>query len=258
MLRHIILALFLIILNSSLALGHEVWIFADNPSSGKILSIDVGYGHDFPKPDVIPDEEYGLFSTKLIGPKGEISLTPGKPNYVWNTGNPIDKGSYIASVNVAPSFWTKSPEGWAMKRKDEVAGAITCTNDFYSGKAIINIDSTGNNKPITDIVGLPLEIIPSVNPASVKPGDKLPLKVILYGKPAFAAKVEARYAGFREIAGSGTYALSGVTDKDGRVNFVPLKEGDWMVIATTEADYADLAVCDKISYFTSLHFKINK
>jgi uncharacterized GH25 family protein len=236
-----------------------MWVTSDNPEPGKLFSLVVGYGHSYPTWEPIPDEEYPLFKTKLIGPKGEIALTPGSPNYLWSSQAPVDGGNYVAIVEVDPIFWTRTADGWSMKPKNETPGATSCGRYIEGGKGIITVGTGGDTKVITKPVGLPLEIVPSVNPSTVKPGGKLPLTVLFNGKPLPAAKVNARYAGFDKLAEStSAQAFSSVTDKDGKLTFVPLVAGEWIVTVSNEIPYSDLTACDKEAYGTSLHFDIKE
>jgi uncharacterized GH25 family protein len=239
--------------------AHDLWSTADNPAPGKALSAAVGYGHHFPALEAIPAEEYPLFKVSVIGPKGSLAVDPGNPNYIWTTKEAVEAGSYLVVTDVTPVFWSKSPDGWSMKNKKDTPGAISCEYTVESAKGVVDVGAAGSNSAITKPVGLPIEIVPSVNPATVGVGGKIPLKVLLNGKPAAAATVNARYAGFDKLTDStSTYAFSGVTDKDGVVNFVPLAEGEWIVKAQSEKPYADLSSCDKDSYGSTLHFKIGK
>ncbi|MDR2459263.1 MAG: DUF4198 domain-containing protein [Deltaproteobacteria bacterium] len=249
----------LALLMATPAMAHDMWATADKPEAGKPLAMVIGYGHHFPQPEAIPDEEYGLFNAKLFGPKGEIALTPGTPNYIWNSNEPVEAGTYLAISDVNPVFWSQTPEGWAMKPKNEAPGAISCGRFIESAKGIVNVGAPGNPEILATKVGLPIEIIPSVNPATVKPGQKLPLTVLLQGQPLAGAIIKARNAGFQEIAESPeASAFSSVTDRNGLVNFVPLAEGDWILSASYETPYQDLAACDKESYATTLFFNIAK
>jgi uncharacterized GH25 family protein len=243
---------------SSALLAHDLWTDADNPAPGKPFSLIVGYGHDYPTWEAIPDEEYGLFKVKLTGPKGDVPVSPGSPNYVWQSSGNAEEGTYLAIADVAPVFWTKTPEGWSMKPKNETPGGLDCGRFIESAKGVVAVGNGGSDSAVTKPAGLPLEIVPGKNPLKAKPGEAIPLTVLLSGKPLAAAKVNARYAGFDKVAGSAdAQAFSSVTDKDGKLNFVPLVAGEWIVTVRSEAPYSDLKACDKDDYGTSLHFKIN-
>jgi uncharacterized GH25 family protein len=252
----LILLAFAFVLGSSLLSAHDLWTTADKPEAGKPLSLVVGYGHAYPAWEAIPDDEYGLFKTKIVGPNGDLATSPGSPNYIWTSSAPVAAGTYLAITNVDPVFWSKTPEGWSMKPKNESPGAVSCERAIENAKGIVVVGSGGSDSAVTKAAGLPLEIVPAANPSSIKAGEKLSLTVLFNGKPLPAAKVTARYAGFDKLAGASASAYFSPTDKDGKVSFVPLVPGEWLVTVRNDVPFSDLAVCDKDSYGTSLHFDV--
>jgi uncharacterized GH25 family protein len=239
------------------AQAHDMWADAVNPAPDKPLTFVVGYGHSYPTLEAIPAEEYPFFKTRLAGPEGDIALTAGEPNYTWTTADPVKSGSYLAIVDVEPIFWTQTPEGWSMKPKNESKGGTTCGHYIENAKGVVNVGKAGNVSTVTSPAGLPLEIVPGVNPSTVKPGTAVPLTVLYKGQPLRGAEVSAKYAGFDKLTGaSDSKAFTGVTDTSGKLNFVPLVAGEWIVTVRNEEPYPDLKACDKTDYGTSLHFTI--
>ncbi|MDR2613000.1 MAG: DUF4198 domain-containing protein [Deltaproteobacteria bacterium] len=238
-------------------LAHDLWTGASAPAPGKPFPFVVGYGHAYPEPEAIPAGEYPLFKVKLVGPDGEIPLVPGDPNFRWTTSGPVKAGSYVTVADVDPVFWTRTKDGWSMKPRNETPGATTCGHYIESGKGVVNVGTAGGASSVTTPVGLPLEIVPEVNPAAAEPGKAIPLTVLLKGQPLRGAEVSGRYAGFDKLTGSSdTKAFYGVTDTSGKLNFVPLVAGEWLITVRSEEPYADTAACDKTDYGTSLHFTI--
>ncbi|MDR2349416.1 MAG: DUF4198 domain-containing protein [Deltaproteobacteria bacterium] len=249
---------FAFVMASGALSAHDLWVTADKPEAGKVFPLIVGYGHDYPSWEAIPEEEYGLFKVKLLGPGGEIPLTAATPNYKWNSAGPAEAGAYVMVADAAPVFWTRTPDGWSMKPRNETPGATSCGRFIEGAKGITAVGNAGARENVTKPVGLPLEIVPGADPTGIKPGSPLPLTVLLIGKPLPSARIFARYAGFDKIAKStDASAFTSVTDKDGKVNFVPLVPGEWLVTVRHETPYPDPAVCDKEDYGTSLHFEVN-
>jgi uncharacterized GH25 family protein len=217
----------------------------------------VGYGHHFPAWEPIPAEEYPFFKVKLVGPSGEIPLLPAEPNYAWVTESAVPAGTYLAVADVEPIFWTSTPDGWSMKPLNETPGGVSCGLYVESAKGVANVGALADPAAVSVPVGLPLEIIPLANPATVKPGGPLPLKLLWRGEPLAGAPVYARYAGLEEIAGSPeARAFYGLTDRDGLVTVVPTVDGEWIVTARAEKPFDDPSRCAKEDYGTSLHFQI--
>ena len=107
-------------------------------------------------------------------------------------------------------------------------------------------------------VGQELEIVPLANPNTVAAGKLLPLQVLYQGKPLAGATVVATadtvinqdtdaMMDHREING-----YSAKTDAQGRVNFLPLVEGQWKVKVVHKAPFADPKVCQHVSLYSTL------
>ncbi|MDR2339923.1 MAG: DUF4198 domain-containing protein [Deltaproteobacteria bacterium] len=254
------LALVALVMFPASLFAHDMWASAVDPAAGKPLRLSIGYGHDFPNPEPIPAEELPFFQVKLVGPSGEIPITAdSSKNYEWVTNGPVEAGSYVFLSDVKPIFWSQTPDGWAMKPKNEAKGATSCGYFIEGAKGVINVGKPGNPDLVGKPVGMPIEIVPKSNPASVKPGGTLGLTVYLDGKPVSGVKVEGRYAGFDKLVGSPeARAFVSVTDAKGEVNFVPLAAGAWIIKATAERPYADTKACDKTEYGTSLYFTVAK
>jgi uncharacterized GH25 family protein len=256
----LILALSVLCLPAALS-AHDMWATAKSPEADKPLTLVIGYGHHYPTPEDIPAEELPFFQVKLVGPDGEIPITASKtPNYQWTTNDPVKAGSYLFISDVKPIFWTQTPDGeYHMKPKNEVPGADNCGDFIENAKGIINVGTPGNDSLVTKPAGLPLEIVPKANPASLKRGDKLALSVYQAGKPAPGVKIEGRYSGYEQLIGSpDAKAFSTVTDVKGDATFVALEPGDWILTARYEEPYKDTAKCDKTDYGTSLYLTVAK
>jgi uncharacterized GH25 family protein len=242
---------------ASPSFAHDMWTGAAGPAPGKPFPFVVGYGHSYPELEAIPAEEYPLFKVRLVGKDGEFPLTPGDPNFKWYTADPVESGTYLAIAEVAPVFWTRTPEGWSMKPRNESPGGTACGLYIENAKGVVNVGAAGDGSTVTAAAGLPLEIVPEVNPASARPGTAIPMTVLLKGQPLRGAEVSARYAGFDKLTGSSdSKAFYAVTDTSGKFNFVPLVAGEWLVTVRNEEPFEDSAACDKTDYGTSLHFTI--
>ena len=242
---------------ASSALAHDMWGTADNPVAGQPLKAQIGYGHHYQTLEAIDDQEYPFFKVSAIGPGGPLKLTPGTPNYNFTSDSPVDKGTFLVIANVDPIFWSKTPSGWSMKPKDESPGATSCGLYIEGAKGVVAIDGDASAAVVTKPVGLPIEIVPLDHPANVKPGGKLTLQVLLDGKPLAGAEVKGRYAAFASLVSDTAFAYSDTTDQEGKVTFVPLSAGEWIVTVRSEKPYDPPAKCDKTDYGTSLHFFIN-
>ncbi|MDR2455905.1 MAG: DUF4198 domain-containing protein [Deltaproteobacteria bacterium] len=244
-------------LSASAALAHDMWGTADNPTPGQPLKAQIGYGHHYPAMEVIDDQEFTFFKLSVIGAGGPIKTSPGTPNYNFTTDAPVDKGTYLVVADVAPIYWSQTPSGWSMKPKDESPGATSCGLFIEGAKGVVVVGDDASAAVATKPVGLPIEIVPLAHPSTVKPGGKLTLQVLLDGKPLAGAEVKGRYGAFSTLASETAMAYSDTTDQEGKVTFVPLAAGDWIVTARSEKPFDQPTKCDKTDWGTSLHFIIN-
>ena len=100
--------------------------------------------------------------------------------------------------------------------------------------------------------GLVIEIVPEVDPYSVRAGESLPVQVLYKGKPAVDVAVESAWL----EKGKAKTKVVGRTDSNGRVN-VPLEAiGPHRLHAIVMERYADSKVADWESFWASLTFEI--
>ncbi len=100
--------------------------------------------------------------------------------------------------------------------------------------------------------GLTIEIVPDVDPYSVRPGGELPVQVLFRGKPAVNMAVEAAWL----EKGKAVVRVVGRTDAEGRVK-VPVKAaGPHRLHAIAMERCADAKAADWESFWASLTFAI--
>lgn len=190
----------------------------------------------------------------LVTPSGAKVTASAKADGVFGSKAHLTEiGTYLAVAIPRDGFATKTTEGYQRgKTKKDVDNAIECRYSRKFAKAVFTV-----GHPASDLVSKPLghamEIVPLKNPASLKNGDVLPVKVLLQGKPA-RTFVYGTYAGFSESAN--TYAYTTRTDKEGIAAIKMIHDGVWVLIAKQEEAYPDAAECDKQAWAASLTFQI--
>ena len=130
-------------------------------------------------------------------------------------------------------------------------------------KYVLNVDGADTTAVIGKPVGQKLEIVPQVNPATVKPGGRFPVQVLIDGQPAKQVEVKGVYDGFNGRAdekdpANGYKAFYGKTDLKGMIEIIPAKAGLWNVNASMTPEYPDKAVADEYSLTARLVFMINE
>ncbi|WP_027183905.1 DUF4198 domain-containing protein [Desulfovibrio inopinatus] len=242
-------------LGVSSAFAHDFWVNAET-AKDQVIKVDIGYGHDFPNPESIPEKRVHLFEAPtFVTPAGEVALKQSGENYAYQGMFDAKPGSYLALGTYRPTFWSKGPRGWAMEDRTQMKDAELCEHVSMYAKNILNVGDSSENTFIGKPVGQGLEIIPLVNPATVKPGGKFPIQILVNGKPAKTVEVTATFGGFSDKESKAFYGHTGL---DGKIDIIPLKAGYWMVEAEYKEKYKDESVCDDTYLLSTLTFSISE
>lgn len=110
--------------------------------------------------------------------------------------------------------------------KDWVARGRPAWRETYSkiAKTYVRVGSAGEDAGWRDPVGLPLELVPAVDPTKVHAGDAFVLRLLLDGKPLGGVAVTA-------VGGEGKPEMRR-TDADGNASFTVSRPGPWLFKAT--------------------------
>lgn len=230
------------------AWAHDLWIACPQAKAGQKLLMEVLYGHSFPADELLAPGE--VAEVYIMGPKGKIKVAPGA-DQKFASAQPLAAGSYLAVSGNKAKFWTKAPAGYVHKTKDQVPEAIKCIRSVKYAKSIINLG--GKSADVSKTLGQDLEIVPLKNPADLKMGEELPVKVLLAGKPLPKTEVTATFAGFSKERAMAFYNK---TNKDGIVNVKLWHPGFWLVRVNQQTPYKDPAKCDVMSKTATLTFEI--
>jgi uncharacterized GH25 family protein len=248
--------IFLSILFCQSAWAHDLWITMDASqlNKGGSAAAAVFSSHHFPAPaaDYLTPERADKIM--FISPTGkQIATRPTKDGTFEPQRALKENGTYVAVAVPVNGFATKTPEGYQHgKSKKDVTDAIQCRFSQKYAKAVFT-KGKGGGSAFSKPLGHSMEIIPMKDPASLKTGDILPVKVLLEGKPA-RTFVYGSYAGFSESAN--TFAYTTRTDKEGIAEIKMIHDGTWLLIAKQEETYPDATECDLKSWAASLTFEI--
>ena len=229
------------------AQAHDTWV---TPSvfqavKGKTPDYTVANSHHFPasaEDTMAADRLDKLFA---VGPDG-------KP--VSQNASLSQTGTYVAVAVPVNGFATKTPDGYQRgKNKTQVDNPILCRKSMKFAKSIFTVgpasgDAWGKS------LGHAMEIVPLKDPATLKAGDVLEVKVLLDGKPS-RTFVFGTYAGFSTE--SNTFGYTTRTDKKGVARIKLIHGGPWLLIAKVEAPYPDPETCDAQRWAATLTFNVN-
>ncbi len=253
-------AVFSLVLFATLTLAtsvraHYLWLTVDkyNPKVGERVKIYIGWGHKFPQDSEPRLEMVNKMNLVIFGPHNKqipLKLKPKAKRGVEPITMTFQQpGTYIAVLSIR-TFVTKTVKGYFYKPKNELTNVVHSYWSEMVAKAIINVGS-----PTDDVLNSKLpyryQIIPLMNPARLRPGDLLPVKVILDGKP-IRTWLYATYAGFSQY--KDTFAWTTRTDKNGVAKIKLLKKGQWLIKAKDSLPYENKEKADEYSFTSTLTF----
>lgn len=153
------------------------------------------------------------------------------------------KAPAVMAVALNNGMWSQTADkNWVNEGRNKVPGAVEATQTFKYSLAIYQ---PGAKLPELDQIKL--LILPEVDPLTVGPGNSLPVRVLLDGKPAAGVKLVGDYR-------SAPNTLSTETDKDGRAQVLVRNEGLNVIAAHVEVPVKDSADVDSRGLFSSLTF----
>ena len=247
------------------AQAHEVWVNAPAKlASSDTLRADLAYSHDFPHAEKIADDRLHIFAPlQLTSPDGKHSNMKQQGENYQYTGGKLKKGSYIISATYKPTFWSKDAAGkWEQKNLAERPEAVSCEQSRMFGKSVLIVDNGEDLSAISRPIGQTLEIVPLANPNTVRPGSLFPVQILYEGKPLAGATVTATADTYMEKDLEATHdhrepqIFSGKTDKEGKVNIIPLVEGFWKVKVKHKTPFANQKQCHENSLSATLAMQI--
>ena len=245
------------------AFGHLVWINATDYTPtyyerfGAKTKVYFGYGHKYPVHDFIKAERLTEFRCNSSENKGK-DLKPGPGGFL---ATPIEfkkPGTYLVSAAVEPGFYTMYMDKERVCHKigpmTGLEGVITSLYHERYAKALISVGETDDTFYLTPL-GHKVEIIPMQNPAKLRAGDFLDLKVMFDGKPARYFKVYATYSGFST---DDDFAYATGTNAKGITRIRLLHHGPWLIKADIKmpapAELKDK--CRQVHYTATLTFEV--
>ena len=251
---------------ASLAQAHDLWVTAPATlSPSETLKADLSYSHDFPYPDEIPADRLHIFEPlHITSPDGtKKDLVQQGKNYQYVSESQLAKGSYATTANYRPTFWSEfADDTWAQGDLTKNPTVVACQQAQMFGKGVVVVDGGENLEAIRRPIGQELEIVPLANPNSAKMGKLFPVRVLFQGKPLADEIVTATADTIALMDEEATHdhrepqIFSGKTDKEGKVNIIPLVEGFWKVKVKHKTPFANQKQCHENSLSATLAMQI--
>jgi len=177
------------------------------------------------------------------GQKAAVKIVPHEQRYATlETDNPGLLGCVMDN-----GLWVQTKDGkWHNKPKDAFnASEVTLAQHSYKYAV-----SYLNDREPVNALGYDLEIVPAVNPAKLKKGDKLSVQVLFKGKPLPEAKLNSNFFGDGEKL---------TTNAEGRAEVSIARDGfNTLSVGHATEQSGDKAKADKVSMSSSLSFRTHK
>lgn len=234
MLCRISLAAALIGALPGLAHAHGIWV------AQRHGDLAVVYGHSAGDEAYKPERVKSAVSYLASGEKREGRILPQAKNALVEPA--ADSAALIVIFD--NGIWTKGADGKSVnKPKREVAGAQSASHSIKINTTILK---TGASLKPT---GQGLEIVPLVDPISLKMGDDLPVQVFTDGKPLAGVPLYVDYV-------NDGHAKSSKTDADGKVTLFVRNDGLNVIGVSHAKTMSSNAEVDQVSYFATLSFTL--
>jgi len=122
-------------------------------------------------------------------------------------------------------------------------------------KTLVNAGGEASDVALADL-NLTIEIVPEAQPAAVRAGDRLPVRVLFEGMPYDGGTLCATHAGYSSKPDA--YAWCGRLDRAGRAS-VPIAAPGWQLLRITKMRaLAGDGRADWVSYWAALTFEVAK
>lgn len=241
-------ALLVLLLLTGAAAAHDLYLVTGIPGArGRICA---RVGEHFPASmNAITADRIRWFRVRGAGEPQELTgkVEPVRKQFCARYAG---KGAAVAEMVVPPRFIELSPKNFAAYTQGEGFRHIErlraergeqeqSGRELYSRYSKLLIGATGElaTKPLGHV----LEIVPEKDPAALKPGEALTVRVLFRGKPLPDAQVAAVYSGAELKAHE--WPVVTRTDANGRAQ-LKLDRGGlwyarmiWMVPAEDDPDY---------------------
>lgn len=269
--------------------AHDFWLITDFfAKAGQKIKVAAHTGDKFPTGDsAVALDRIARFELHSARGKTDITGAQVSERATFAESPLKEPGTYVATIEIRPRFLkleakqfneyltheglTRILEMRVNAKKDTDPG-----RELYAkfAKAIIHAEDaarSGAGKPrgaaakggkaepslgedfATRPLGLKLEIVPQIDPAQVRPGEKLPVLVLFEGKPLGNAQVACVSDSHVDEA---DYSFTTRTNVQGIAMIPILNPGSWLVRLVHMIPASEGKDHDWESFFSTLTFRI--
>lgn len=238
------------------ASAHDTWIVMQSYAveKSKVAAFTVANAHKLVIPNDKPLGADQIESASILAPDGKETPCAAGGKDLFQSGSALKAlGSYVAVVKKKGGFSSKTTDGYQRgKNKQDVKDVIECSYSEKFAKAVFTVGAPGGAS-YAKVFGHALEIVPQQDPAGLKKGDELTVKVLAHGQPV-RTTIYGTFEGFSPEANTFAYTTS--TNKEGIAKIRMIGGGVWVLVVKQDSAYPDAAVCDKQTLAATLTFKV--
>ncbi|MFZ5451187.1 MAG: DUF4198 domain-containing protein [Thermodesulfobacteriota bacterium] len=231
--------------------AHMFWLLTDkdSPKVNEPVQVEIGFGHKFPRDEEIKAERLGAVQALSASGKKFALKKISTSRYEFLPPAP---GVYCLTAQMVPDFVTRTPQGMKMQKKKGIPDANYCFHFDMAAKTLVNVG--GQSQGFDQRAKNALEVLPLRNPASLKTGASLPLKVLFQGKPLPEATVKITNDSWSNP--KNPFVSTGKTDGRGECRVKADKPGKWLIVVSHKTPYTPQDECDDNFYSASLTFTV--
>lgn len=245
--RYGALVVALLIVASSPIIAHEFWVTPSTWSSDRAarISILANVGDRFPNASSFTTPER-VDTVRLVGAGTDLRV-PGPyrregDSLAADITLPSAAGTYVGVFSIKPRVGEKTgpifEEHLRHQGLDDIVAERArrrethlAVRERYSryGKTLVQVGSGGDDSAATRAIGLKIELVPATNPARLRRGEPLRVRLLMDGQPVRGALVGAINAEAKSRPDD--WPLKARTDANGEVVFTLTARGPWLVRA---------------------------
>lgn len=206
------------------ASAHDVWLTLSGSASAR--RVVVNYGHPDDRPPAFADKVVDLVAIRTDGTTPLVKgLTVARDHGALVVESPkfADDGHVLLAAKYDNGYWVKLADGTYRNATRRLApDAVETLWSSKFAKAF-----TGAGAPWQTVVGHDIEIVPLADPAAVRPGGDLKIRVLFHGQPLSGGEVE-RGDGTTVVAEKDIPKFK--TDGDGVATIPIVKRGPLLLV----------------------------
>ena len=229
-LRALLPAFVLTIGLSAPAQAHEfiVKVAPQAPQKGVAATAEFMASHVFTESDEMEDPK-DIKATLIQGGQASdltVKANPAAKDVLTEFTVSSEAPAWLAGHRL-PQLWSQTPDGMLAGDKNTLSGKKILYTNKYEKFVKVLLNPSTEDSGFSQPIGQTLEIVPLDNPAGIKVGDEIKVRVLYNGQPV-AVPVYASYMGFSDQ--QNTYAYYTEPEEGDPVVKITAK-GMWLVRA---------------------------